>query len=90
MAISADEDILRFEVTIYHTSCMETFDAFDNLGSIESSTVSTKTTPTSKLGGKITTRVEILMANTGDVSETAPSTNGIDQRTMTKKRFSLS
>ena len=41
MTIGADQDVLRFEISVNHTSRVKTLNSFDNLGCIETCTIST-------------------------------------------------
>jgi hypothetical protein len=49
VAVCRDEDVLRFEVTINDACPMQALDAFNDFGSVETGSVTPKTTPTREL-----------------------------------------
>ena len=60
VSVTADENILGLEVTVDDTGRVQTLDTFDNLGSIESRSITTESTPPCELSCKVTSRMEIL------------------------------
>lgn len=60
MPIATDQDIFGLEVAIDDTCCVQSFDAFDNLGSIETRAITAQSSPSRQLSSEITTRMEIL------------------------------
>jgi hypothetical protein len=59
VAVRCDEDVLRFEVTINDACPMQALDALNDFGSIETGSVTPKTTPTSELCRQIASRMEV-------------------------------
>lgn len=45
MPIVSDENVLWFEISVDDSSSMKTFHSFDDLGGVESSSISTKSSP---------------------------------------------
>lgn len=41
MAIGTDQDVLRFEISVNHAGGVKAFDTFDDLGCVETCTIST-------------------------------------------------
>jgi hypothetical protein len=60
MAVTANKDIFRFEITVDDPCGMESLAAFYYFSSIEPSPVSTQTTPSGKLRRQVTARMEVL------------------------------
>ena len=60
MSVGTDEDVFGFEVAVDDTCCVEAFDAFYDLGGVETCAVAAESTPSSKLSSQIASWVEIL------------------------------
>lgn len=60
MSIARDEDVFGLEVAVDDACCMQAFDALHNLSGVKTCPVSAQSSPSCKLGGKISSRMEIL------------------------------
>ncbi len=59
MAIRTEQNVFRLQVSVDDTSDMQAFYTIDDLSCVESRSIPAQTTPSSKLSGKITSRVEV-------------------------------
>ena len=76
MPVGADEDVLGLEVAVDDACGVEAFNALDDLCGVEPRTVPPETSPSGKLGGEISTRMEVLLrvnqTNDDGILEYAP------------------
>lgn len=60
MAVAGNKNVLGLQVTVDDASCVEAFNALDNLGGVETCSISAKSSPSCKLGSKVPSGVEVL------------------------------